>query len=195
MHSALLACLPLTDGSCGNRVLSDFDQVCHCHGVSGKAFCVVADTYLAAAAPNSRYLPGFLFPCPDANKEPLGQCDPVGEGVEKEVGSGAEAAQCRDLWEQGLGVGRVDCFARTLEQCVREGLRSCSQLSPTLAKAACFYNYITSAVPPDKLSQVFDGPVTTAAGAGSGALSAKDWAAQLKVRRSGLIEGSLCNNT
>lgn len=187
MRSALLACLPLTDGSCGNRVLSDFDQVCHCHGVSGKAFCVVADTYLAAAAPNSH----FLFPCPDANKDSPDKCDPVGEGMEKDVANGGEAAQCGDLWEQGLGVGRVDCFSRTLEQCVREGLRSCSQLSPTLAKAACFYNYITSAVPPDKLTQVFDGPVMTAGGAGSSALSTKDWAAQLKVLCSGVIEGSV----
>lgn len=101
--------------------------------------------------------------------------------MENDVGNGGEAAQCSDLWEQGLGVGRVDCFSRTLEQCVREGLRSCSQLSPTLAKAACFYNYITSAVPPDKLTQVFDGPGMTAGDAGKSALSTKDWAAQLKV--------------
>lgn len=175
MRSALLACLPITDGSCGNRVLSDFDQVCLCHGVSGKAFCVVADTYLTATAPNSDYLPGFLFPCPDGQKD---KCEPLREGTENDVGNSGDTVDCSDLWEQGLGVGRVDCFSRTLEQCVREGLRSCSQLSPMLAKAACFYNYITSAVPPDKLTQVFDGPVMTA---GNCALSTKDWAAQLKV--------------
>lgn len=165
-------------------MLSDFDQVCHCHGVSGKAFCVVADTYLVATTPKSHYLPGFLFPCPDGHKDSLDKCGPVGgEGLGNSLGNGGEAAECSDLWEQGLGVGRVDCFSRTLEQCVREGLRSCSQLSPTLAKAACFYNYITSAVPPEKLTQVFDGPVMTTGGPGNTPLTAKDWAAQLKVLR------------
>lgn len=184
MRSALLACLPLTDSSCGNRVLSDFDQVCHCHGVSGKAFCVVADTCLAAGTTKSHCLPGFLFPCPDGHKDSLDKCGSVGEETGNSHRNGGEAAECSDWWEQGLGVGRVDCFSRTLEKCIREGLRSCSQLSQTLAKAARFYNYITSAVPPEKLSQVFDGPVVAAGGPGSSPLTTKDWAAQLKVLKS-----------
>lgn len=181
MRSALLACLPLSDGSSGNRVLSDFDEVCHSHGVSGKAFRVVSDPYLATATAKSSCLPGFLFSCPDGHKDMVDNCNNLEEGVRNGHGNSGEAGEWGDSWEQGLGVCRVDCFSRSLEQCVSEGLRSCSQLSSTLAKAACFYNYITSAVPPEKLTQVFDGPGIITGGPGSTPLTTKDWATQLKV--------------
>lgn len=187
MRSVLLACLPLTGGSSGNRVLSDFDEVCHSHGVSGRAFRVVADPFLAATTTvKPCCLPGFLVSPPLANgqsedDEEVDSCDSAGEGIRNGHGDGGEEGEWEDSWEQGLGVCRVDCFSRSLEQCVREGLRSCSQLSSTLAKATCFYNYITSAVPHEKLSQVFDGPGLTRGGPGNTPLAARDWAAQLKV--------------
>uniref|UniRef100_UPI0037E83A82 zinc finger BED domain-containing protein 4 n=1 Tax=Semicossyphus pulcher TaxID=241346 RepID=UPI0037E83A82 len=93
-----------------------------------------------------------------------------------------DEGEWEDSWEKGLGGCRVDCFSRCLEQCVKEGLRSCPQISSTLAKAACFYTYITSAVPPEKLSQVFDGPGLIMGGPGN-TPAARDWAAQLKVLR------------
>ncbi|KAM6930031.1 zinc finger BED domain-containing protein 4 [Lycodopsis pacificus] len=188
MRSALLACLPLTGGSSGNRVLSDFDEVCHSHGVSGRAFRVVADHFLAATTTAKPCcLPGFLVEPSLAN----GQDDDDGEEVDNgnsvdggiRNGHGGEDGEWEDLWEQGLGVSRVDCFSRSLEQCVREGLRSCPQVTSTLAKAACFYNYITSAVPPEKLSQVFDGPGLSMRAPGNTPPVAIDWAAQLKVLR------------
>ncbi|XP_068589851.1 zinc finger BED domain-containing protein 4 [Cebidichthys violaceus] len=189
MRSALLACLPLTGGSSGNRVLSDFDEVCHSHGVSGRAFRVVADHFLAATTTKPCCLPGFLVEPSLAN----GQDEDDGEevdngnnvegGVRNGHGDGGEDGEWEDLWEQGLGVCRVDCFSRSLEQCVREGLRSCPQVTSTLAKAACFYNYITSAVPPEKLSQVFDGPGLSTRAPGNAPPVARDWAAQLKVLR------------
>ena len=86
-----------------------------------------------------------------------------------------------DSWEQGLGASRVDCFSDALDRCVGEGLRSCPQLRSTLAKAACFYNYITSAVPPEKLRQVLDGPEGVSGKAESFLPDIKDWASQLKV--------------
>ncbi|XP_028266535.1 uncharacterized protein LOC114439022 [Parambassis ranga] len=190
MRSALLACLPLTGGTSGNRILADFDEVCHSHGVSGRAFRVVADPFLATTTtlkPCS--LPGFLAAPVYANGQDIAGEEEVdnGNNVEREIRNGhsdrGEEVDWEDSWEQGLGVSRVDCFSRSLEQCVRDGLRSCPQLSSTLAKAASFYNYITSAVPPEKLSQVFDGPGLTMGGAGNIPDTAQDWASQLKVLR------------
>ncbi|KAM8862514.1 zinc finger BED domain-containing protein 4 [Spinachia spinachia] len=186
MHSALLACLPLTGGSSGNRVLSDFDEVCHSHGVSGRAFRVVADYFLATTA-KPCCLPGFLVEPSLAN----GQHEEGGEEVDDgnnveggiRIGDGGEEEEWEDLWAQGLGVCRVDCFSRSLKQCVREGLRSCPLITSTLSKAACFYNYITSAVPAEKLSQVFDGPGLSTRAPGNSLPVARDWAAQLKVLR------------
>ncbi|XP_026188135.1 zinc finger BED domain-containing protein 4 [Mastacembelus armatus] len=189
MRSALLACLPLTGGSSGNRVLSDFDEVCHSHGVSGRAFRVVADPFLATAAGKPCCLPGFLVSFPlssmqeDDDEDEADNGNDVDEGIRNGHGDEGDEGEWEDSWEQGLGVCRVDCFSRSLEQCVREGLRSCPQLSSTLAKAACFYNYITSAVPPEKLNQVFDGPALMMGGPGNTPFAVRDWAAQLKVLR------------
>lgn len=102
-----------------------------------------------------------------------------GQQIRNGHGAGGEEGDWGESWEQGLGVPRVNCFSRSLEQCVREGLCSCPQISSTLAKSACFYNYITSAVPPEKLSQVFDG--LTPGGLGNIPDSSRDWAAQLKA--------------
>ncbi|XP_029291389.1 zinc finger BED domain-containing protein 4 isoform X2 [Cottoperca gobio] len=183
MRSALLACLPLTGGSSGNRVLSDFDEVCQSHGVSGRAFRVVADPFLATTTTvKPCCLPGFLLspPLTNGQDEDDGDESDNGNNVEEEIKNGhGDEGEWEDSWEQGLGVCRVDCFSRSLEQCVREGLRSCPQVASTLAKAACFYNYITSAVPPEKLSQVFDGPGLSMGAPGT----SRDWAAQLKVVR------------
>lgn len=187
MRSALLACLPLIGGCSGNRVFSDFDEVCHSHGVSGRAFRVVADPCLATANLKPCCLPGFLVAPSLANgqeevdDEEVDNANSVEEGRRNGHGDGGEGGGWEDSWEQGLGVCRVDCFSRALEQCIREGLRSCPQLSSSLAKAACFYNYITSAVPPEKLSQVFDGPGLMMGGPGTAPTAIRDWAAQLKV--------------
>ncbi|XP_067383059.1 zinc finger BED domain-containing protein 4 isoform X2 [Channa argus] len=185
MRSALLACLPLTAGSSGNRVLSDFDEVCQSHSISGRAFCVVADPFLATTV-KPCCLPGFLVSNPLTKmqeEEEVGNGNTVEGGIRNGLSDGGDEGEWEDSWEQGLGVCRVDCFSRSLEQCVREGLSSCPQLSSTLAKAACFYNYITSAVPPEKLNQVFDGPGLMTGAAGNTPSAARDWAAQLKVLR------------
>lgn len=171
MRSVLLACLPLMEVSTGNRVVSDFDEVCQSHGVSGRAFRLVADPFLATTTAKPCCLPGWQN---GDNEEEVDTYNNVKEGIKNGHSDSMEGGKWGDLWEQGLGVCRVDCFSRSLEQCVREGLRSCPHLSSTLAKAACFYNYITSAVPPEKLSQVFDGPGNTPP-------TLEDWTAQLKV--------------
>ncbi|CAG6021477.1 unnamed protein product [Menidia menidia] len=185
MHSALLACLPLTGGSSGSRVLADFDEVCHSHGVSGRAFRVVADPCprMTATSVRSCCLPGFLVPPGQDgdDKEAMNNGTEAELGIRNGHGNDGEEEDWENSWEQGLGVSRVDCFSRSLEQCVRDGLRSCPQISSMLAKAACFYHYITTAVPPEKLSQVFDGLVIGRLGNIPDA--ARDWAAQLKVLR------------
>ncbi|KAK1898065.1 Zinc finger BED domain containing protein 4 [Dissostichus eleginoides] len=175
-----------TSGFSGNRVLSDFDEVCHSHGVSGRAFRVVADPFLATTTVKPCFLPGFLLsPAPTTGQDVVdGEEEDNSNNEEEGIKNGhADGGEGKDSWEQGLGVGRVDCFSRSLEQCVREGLHSCPHITSTLAKAACFYNYITSAVPPEKLSQVFDGPGLSMGGPGTPPPAARDWAAQLKVLR------------
>ncbi|XP_034551721.1 zinc finger BED domain-containing protein 4 isoform X2 [Notolabrus celidotus] len=117
------------------------------------------------------------------NEDGLDNGNTLEEGTRNGLGDSGGEGEWEDLWEKGLGGCRVDCFSRCLEQCVREGLCSCPQLSPTLAKAACFYTYITSAVPPEKLSQVFDGPGLMMGGSGNTPPATRDWAAQLKVLR------------
>lgn len=186
MHSALLACLPLTGGSSGNRVLADFDEVCHSNGVSGRAFRVVADPVSAGATIKACCLPGFLT-SPLSNGlqgndgERLINGNTLEEGMRNGHDDCGEERDWEDLWEKSLGGSRVSCFSHCLEKCIREGLRSCPQLSSSLAKAACFYTYITSAVPPEKLSQVFDSPGLVMGGLGNTPPS--DWAAQLKILR------------
>uniref|UniRef100_A0A1A8HF15 HAT C-terminal dimerisation domain-containing protein n=1 Tax=Nothobranchius korthausae TaxID=1143690 RepID=A0A1A8HF15_9TELE len=187
MRSALLACLPLTGGSSDSRVLADFEEVCQSHGVSGRAFCVVADPFPTAATTRQCCLPGFLVPPVPTNGQ-VGDTTEVennGSVADQGFRNGhdgcGEEGDWEESWEQGLGVCRVDCFSRTLEQCVREGLHSCPQISSSLAKAARFYNYITSAVPPEKLGRVFDGLMT--GGPENIPDATKDWVAQLKILR------------
>ncbi|XP_077574933.1 zinc finger BED domain-containing protein 4 [Stigmatopora nigra] len=174
MRSALLACLPLT----GNRVLSDIDDVCHLHGVSGRAFRVVADPLLSTSSVKSCRLPGFCHePGDEDNVESHAN-------VEGGIRNGRLSEEVwEDSWERGLGVGRVDCFSRSLSHCVREGLRSCTQLTSALAKAGRFYSYITTVVPSEKLSQVFDCSGLVIGGQESASPLVRDWAAQLKVLR------------
>lgn len=184
MRSSLLACLPLSGGTSGSRVLSDFDEVCHSHGVSGRAFRIVADPLMVTTTLKPCCLPGFLVSPPLANGQDEEEVE-NGKNVEEAIRNGhddrGEEATWEDSWEQGLGACRVDCFSRSLGQCVREGLCSCPQLSSALAKAGCFYNYITSAVPPEKLNQVFDGPGLMMGALGNTPPALRDWASQLKV--------------
>uniref|UniRef100_A0A8C7I3C9 Uncharacterized LOC109887471 n=1 Tax=Oncorhynchus kisutch TaxID=8019 RepID=A0A8C7I3C9_ONCKI len=181
MRSALLACLPLVGGLSANRVLAEFEEVCVAHGVSGRAFRVVADPFPAETHPSCR-LPGFCIhgnPGDDADEEEEESGD---EGGERE----GEVEQ-EDWWEGGLGSGRIDCFCCSLGQCVRDGLLSSSPLlSSTLAKASSFYNYVTSAVPHDKLVGLLGGGL---GGAGSSRAGERDWAVQLKVLR-GLLDSA-----
>lgn len=190
MHSSLLACLPLTGGSSCSRVLVDFEEVCHSHGVSGRAFRVVADPGSATTLATTKRpccLPGFLV-SPllsnghyGSNEGKMDNDEDTKRGIRNGHGERGDEGGHDESWEQGLGVSRVDCFSRSLEECIRVGLGSCIQISSTLTKAARFYNYITSAVPPEKLSQVFDGLMT--GGAETTPQAVWDWAAQLKVSR------------
>ncbi|XP_038143273.1 zinc finger BED domain-containing protein 4 [Cyprinodon tularosa] len=188
IRSALLACLPLTCSSSVRRVLADFDEVCHSHSVSGRAFCVVADPFPATTTVRPCCLPGFLVPPLLSNRQDDDLTDQGlenGSNAEQWISNGhacnGEDEDWGESWEQGLGVCRVDCFSRSLEQCVREGLCSSPQISSTLSKVARFYNYITSAVPPEKLMQVFEGWMP--GGSQDIQDTSTDWAAQHKVLR------------
>lgn len=181
IHSALLACLPLTDACSYSQILSDFKEVCLSHNVAGRAFRVVSDSSPLSA--KSCCLPGFLvLPQQENNQrdeveEKTDSCD----NREDRIPNGHNGdSEYEESLEQGLGACRVDCFSRSLEKCVKEGLHSCPQLSPILRKASAFYHYITSAVPAEKLNQVFD---TTGLTSGSLPSALTDWAVQLKVLR------------
>ncbi|XP_072306346.1 zinc finger BED domain-containing protein 4 [Eucyclogobius newberryi] len=176
MRSALLACLLLTDISSCSQIHSDFEDVCFSHNVAGRAFRVVSDTFPSSVKPCC--LPGFLIsPLQGNSKGEEGEVTHNTHNGDDSVPNGhSEEFEWEESLEQGLGVCRVDCFSRSLERCVKEGLRSCPPLSAILRKASSFYHYITSAVPAEKLSHVFD---TTGLTSGSTALN--DWAVQLKV--------------
>ncbi|XP_053704523.1 zinc finger BED domain-containing protein 4 [Synchiropus splendidus] len=157
MHSSLLACLPLAPNSPVHQVLSEFDEVCLSHGILGRSFRVVADPLVSMATVQPCCLP--IFPASGEDRTAL-PSDCSGDVV------AAEDPAC--------GLARVGCFSRALGRCVCDGLRSCPQLCAALTRAAQFYSYITSAVPQDKLSQLFDGP-------DQNLTEDQDWAAQLKV--------------
>lgn len=180
IRSALLACLPLTDASSYSQILSDFEEVCLSHSVAGRAFRVVSDP--SPLSVNSCCLQGFQI-LPQHEKKLGGEIEETDNchNGEDSIPNGHHGeSEYEESLEQGLGTCRVDCFSRSLEKCVKEGLRSCPQLSPTLRKVSSFYHYITSAVPAEKLNQVFD---TTGMTSGSLPSALKDWAVQLKVLR------------
>ncbi|KAG5836019.1 hypothetical protein ANANG_G00250180 [Anguilla anguilla] len=105
IKSALLACLPLSGHGTAQRVLSEFDEISHAHGITGKVFRVVADPFPCEGRAAFR-LPGFCL-----------------HGVEEEEDEEEDSSD--------------------------------EELSIALTKAACFYNYVTATVAPEKLGQVF----------------------------------------
>ncbi|KAJ8259157.1 hypothetical protein COCON_G00181690, partial [Conger conger] len=60
IKSALLACLPLSGHGTAQRVLSEFDEISHAHGITGKVFRVVADPFPCENRAAFR-LPGFCL--------------------------------------------------------------------------------------------------------------------------------------
>ncbi|XP_063065625.1 zinc finger BED domain-containing protein 4 [Engraulis encrasicolus] len=163
MKTALLACVHLTGHHIPQRVLSEFEEISHAHGIAGMVFRVVADLSPCDTRPPLR-LPGFSLHC---NGEEDEDEEEEEESSDEETGVGGEAKDAAMAGVVGmdnnmdsslgqcLGRCRIDCFARSLGLCVREGLRSSTQISIVLAKAACFYNYVTATVAPEKLGQVF----------------------------------------
>ncbi|KAJ8411981.1 hypothetical protein AAFF_G00142480 [Aldrovandia affinis] len=147
IKSALLACLPLAGHGTAQRVLSEFDEISHAHGIAGKVFRVVADPFPCERWAGFR-LPGF---CLHGGEE---EEDDEDDSSDEEVGAGEGAEAVDNSLDLCFGPCRIDCFARALGLCVWEGLRSSPQLSIALTKAACFYNYVTATVPPEKLGQV-----------------------------------------
>ncbi|XP_062872135.1 zinc finger BED domain-containing protein 4 [Trichomycterus rosablanca] len=151
IKSALLSCLPLPNHRDTNYMLADFDKICHGHGISGKVFRIVVDPF-ACKTRSAFQLPGF---CLDGNSD-VDDEDEDSSDKETDTGvvkqSGAEDQNSLNQW---LDWCRIDCFAHSLGQCIREGIFSSSQISKTINKAACFYNHVITAVAPEKLSQVF----------------------------------------
>ncbi|KAI4886424.1 hypothetical protein NFI96_015345 [Prochilodus magdalenae] len=172
IRSALLACLPLPGQIDTQRILNDFDEISHANGISGKVFRIVLDPSPCESRSALR-LPGFYLHGngdEDDDEEEDSSDEETGPVVGKED-SGSEEDNSVN---QFLARCRIDCFARSLGQCVREGIRSSPHLSITLSKAACFYNYIIATVTAEKLAQVF--------GPGNGP-SDRHWNAQLKTMR------------
>ncbi|XDV45832.1 hypothetical protein PO909_013855 [Leuciscus waleckii] len=176
IRSALLACLPLADHSNTQQMLSEFDEISESYGVSGKVFRVVAD----------------LSPCENRSPFRLPGFNLIGNGEEDEEGEedcsdekpGAGEAtsnneNCKSL-DQCLGRSRIDCFARLLAQCVKEGVCASPQISLPLSKAAHLYNYVIATVAPEKLVQVFGSNTSTNWQRPS---SMDKWNAQLKILR------------
>ncbi|XP_035244248.1 zinc finger BED domain-containing protein 4 [Anguilla anguilla] len=187
IKSALLACLPLSGHGTAQRVLSEFDEISHAHGITGKVFRVVADPFPCEGRAAFR-LPGFCLHGveeeedeeEDSSDEEVG----AGEAVEAQgagPGGGVEAGD--NSLDLCLGPCRIDCFARSLAMCVREGLRSSPQLSIALTKAACFYNYVTATVAPEKLGQVFGTGMAGVARSPGPAHGEQRWNWQLKTVR------------
>uniref|UniRef100_A0A4W4ELJ2 Si:dkey-109j17.5 n=1 Tax=Electrophorus electricus TaxID=8005 RepID=A0A4W4ELJ2_ELEEL len=143
IKSALLACLPLPSNTDTQRILTEFDEISHAHGISGKVFRIVVDPSPCESRSAFR-LPGFYL--------------------------------------HGNGNGDVEDEEEEDSSDEDIGIRSSSQISMTLTKAACFYNYVIATVTPEKLGQVF-GP-GNAAGNGQGPSGPdRHWNAQLKTMR------------
>lgn len=183
IKSALLACLHLTGHHIPQRVLSEFDEISHAHGIAGKVFRVVADPSPCDTRPPFR-LPGFSLHCNGEDEE---EEEDYSSDEETRGGEGKDMVAGKDTDNslgQCLGRCRIDCFARSLGLCVREGLHSSTQISIALTKAACFYNYVIATVAPEKLGQVFGSGVTPAAATQASASPAdRHWNVQLKTVR------------
>ncbi|KAL2104136.1 hypothetical protein ACEWY4_001004 [Coilia grayii] len=183
IKSALLACLHLTGHHIPQRVLSEFDEISHAHGIAGKVFRVVADLSPCDTRPPFR-LPGFSLHC---NGEEEEEEEEESSDEETCVAEAKDPAVSKDNVDDSLGqcLGRcrIDCFARSLGLCVREGLRSSTQISIVLAKAACFYNYVMATVAPEKLGQVFGSGASPAAAQASARHADRLWNVQLKTVR------------
>ncbi|KAG9331150.1 hypothetical protein JZ751_019942, partial [Albula glossodonta] len=170
IRSALLACLPLVGQGTAQRVLSEFEEISHAHGIAGKVFRVVADP-LPSDGRSIFRLPGFCLHGSDEEEddEEDSSDEEVGAGEGEEgAGAGPGTDSVDNSLDLCFGPCRIDCFARSLSMCVREGLRAPPPLSLALTKAACFYNYVTATVAPEKLGQVFG---TGVASGGGGTLS------------------------
>ncbi|XP_036386591.1 zinc finger BED domain-containing protein 4 [Megalops cyprinoides] len=178
IKSALLACLPLVGHGTAQRVLSEFDEISHAHGITGKVFRVVADPIPSESRAAFR-LPGFCLHGGEEEEEEEEDSsdEEAGTGEGEEAAGGETGDNSLDLC---FGPCRIDCFARSLGMCVREGLRSSPQLSIALTKAACFYNYVTATVAPEKLGQVFGTGGALERGPGGGE---RRWNSQLKAVR------------
>uniref|UniRef100_A0A9J8AYZ2 HAT C-terminal dimerisation domain-containing protein n=1 Tax=Cyprinus carpio carpio TaxID=630221 RepID=A0A9J8AYZ2_CYPCA len=172
IRSTLLACLPLPDHSNTQQMLSEFDEISESHGMSGKVFRVVADL-LPCENRSAFRLPGFSLIGNDEEEEE--------DGSEEESSEAKEAISsnenCKSL-DQCLGRSRIDCFARLLAQCVKEGVCASPQISVPLNKAARLYNYIIATVAHEKLVQVFGSSTLTNCHS-----STDKWNAQLKILR------------
>uniref|UniRef100_A0A8C9T8Y7 Si:dkey-109j17.5 n=1 Tax=Scleropages formosus TaxID=113540 RepID=A0A8C9T8Y7_SCLFO len=178
-RTALLACLPLASRRIVQRTLVEFDAISRTHSITGKVFRVVAGSTSSERRAAFR-LPGFCLRGGegDEEEEENGSRDEERRAVESSE-AGGELALDISLGFS-LGSCPIDCFAHSLGLCVREGLRSSPQLSVTLAKAACFYNYVTATVPPEKLGRVFG---STGTADGLPASREQSWNSQLKTVR------------
>ncbi|KTG05641.1 hypothetical protein cypCar_00000987 [Cyprinus carpio] len=160
------------DHSNTQQMLSEFDEISESHGMSGKVFRVVADL-LPCENRSAFRLPGFSLIGNDEEEEE--------DGSEEESSEAKEAISsnenCKSL-DQCLGRSRIDCFARLLAQCVKEGVCASPQISVPLNKAARLYNYIIATVAHEKLVQVFGSSTLTNCHS-----STDKWNAQLKILR------------
>ncbi|XP_042606508.1 zinc finger BED domain-containing protein 4-like [Cyprinus carpio] len=173
IRSALLACLPLPDHSNTQQMLSEFDEISESHGISGKVFRVIAD--LSPCENRSAFrLPGFNL---IGNGE---EDEEDGSDEESSAGEAISSNENNKSLDQCLGRSRIDCFARLLAQCVKEGVCASPQISVPLNKGAHLYNYIVATVAPEKLVQVFGSSTSTNWQRPS---SIDKWNAQLKILR------------
>ncbi|XP_017343586.1 uncharacterized protein si:dkey-109j17.5 [Ictalurus punctatus] len=179
IKSTLLSCIPLQNYRDTQRMLTEFDEICHVHGISGKVFRIVVDPSPCESRSTFR-LPGFYLHGNGVVEDEEEDSSDEENGASKGTNAVSGAEEQNSL-NQCLGRCRIDCFAHSLSQCIREGICSSSQISKTLTKAACFYNYIVATVTPEKLSKVFV-PGTVGNGQRPSALD-RHWNTQLKTMR------------
>ncbi|KAL4646243.1 zinc finger BED domain-containing protein 4-like isoform X1 [Arapaima gigas] len=172
IQSVLLACVPLVGHHAAQQILAECDEISRTHNIAGKVFRIVADLEPNAGRATFR-LPGFCLHGGEREEEDEDSSDDdVGTGEAGEAGQACVGDSPLDLC---FGAQRIDCFARSLGLCVREGLRASPQLSIALTKAACLYNYVTATVAPDKLGQAY--------GTEQPAVRDRGWTSQLKTVR------------
>jgi len=145
LESVLLCCSHLQGRHTGANILAEFEEVAEKYSIVQRIFRVIADnaSNMKKAFPETVSLPGFDV---DDDEEDLIDTGNLSDSEEGDD----------DFTDLSLVPKRINCFAHTLQLCVKDGLASSSILSKVLARAAKVVNHIKkSTLATEKMEKMF----------------------------------------